>query len=60
MASQLMRVTNMATGEEEYINPAYIVRVRPFTLEGKEHCFIDIIDGKQVKTVESLEELCTC
>lgn len=57
MACKLMKVTNMATGEEEYINPEYIVRVRPFSLDGKGHCFIDLIGGKQVKTVESMRGL---
>ena len=58
MACELMRITNMATGEDEYINPCYIVRVRPFSLNGREHCFIDLVGGRQVKTVESLEEIC--
>lgn len=57
MASKLMQVTNMTTGEKEYINPAYIVRVRPFFLDGKEHCFIDLVGGRQVKTAESMRGL---
>ncbi len=49
--------TNMATGERFLLNIDYIESMQPFVLDGEEHCFINMVTGKQFKVVEKMEEV---
>lgn len=49
--------TNMATGEKVMINVGYIESIQSFFLDGEEHCFVNLVSGRQFKCAESQETL---
>ena len=49
--------TNMATGEEVTINVDYIESIQSFFLDGEEHCFVNLVSGRQFKLVQTQSEL---
>lgn len=59
MASMLT-VTSMASGRKIDIPRSCVVSWIPFTLNGEEHCFINLEGGFQIKARESVRELGIC
>lgn len=53
----IIKITNMATGEKVILNTDYIVSLAPFELDGEKHCFINMLNGKQYKCVESFAKI---
>lgn len=53
----LINGTNMATGEEITINVDYIESIQSFSLDGEEHCFVNLVSGRQFKLVQTQSEL---
>lgn len=53
----LINGTNMATGEEVTINVDYIESIQSFFLDGEEHCFVNLVSGRQFKLVQTQSEL---
>lgn len=49
---KIFKITNMATGDNVILNADYIVSLIPFELDGKKHCFVNMLNGKQYKCVE--------
>ena len=49
--------TSMATGEKVTINVDFIESMQSFILDGEEHCFVNLVSGKQFKLVQTQSEL---
>lgn len=56
----MLTVTSMASGRKIDIPRSCVVSWIPFTLNGEEHCFINLEGGFQIKARESMKELGVC